>query len=96
MEFVEVEKANFLLDNIDWPKTSSDQALTSFTWIVSIAWSTLSGVSFVVDKTSVKIISLISELEADEANILYLPKIDSMISDVAKKAWFWGILHKLY
>ncbi len=59
--------------------------------MLSIAWSTLSGVSLVVDKISVKIISLISEQVEDEAKILYLPKIDSIISDVAKKAWFLEI-----
>ncbi|MDJ0596106.1 MAG: hypothetical protein QNJ72_40015, partial [Pleurocapsa sp. MO_226.B13] len=53
------------------------------------------GVTLVVDKRSVKIISLISELGEDEAKILYLPKIDSIISDVAIKAWVFGIFSPL-
>ena len=40
MQLVEVEKANFLLDNIDLPKTSCDQASTSVRWIVSINFET--------------------------------------------------------
>ena len=90
MQFLGSEKADFLLESREWPKTSFDQAVSSERLIVSIASITVSGVISIVDRGIVKIISLISKLGEEEAKILYLPKIDSMVSDVAKKVLFSG------